>query len=143
MRFDIARDDERRQLIVTVSGPVTTEDVSKLIAAVRGESVSTYGLLYDAREIDVNGEMTAYYIRDLAASARLRAPLGGARGSHIFLNAWAHAYLSRRGPRPRRCCPARAPRRLKAVTRGRPRAYLEQNVATTTAHARSCSRKRS
>ena len=137
MRFDIARDDERRQLIVTVSGPVTTEEVSKLIAAVRGESVSTYGLLYDAREIDVNGEMTAYYIRDLAASARLHAPL------HIFLNAWAHAYLSRRGPRPRRCCPARAPRRLKAVTRGRPRAYLEQNVATTTAHARSCSRKRS
>ncbi|PYR08529.1 MAG: hypothetical protein DMG00_15030 [Acidobacteria bacterium] len=90
MRFDIARDDERRQLIVTVSGPVTTEEVSKLIAAVRSESVSTYGLLYDAREIDVNGEMTAYYIRDLAASARLRAPLGGASIAIVTNNEALH-----------------------------------------------------
>ena len=90
MRFDIARDDERRQLIVTVSGPVTTEDVSTLIAAVRGENVSTYDLLYDAREIDVNGEMTAYYIRDLAASARLRAPLGGASIAIVTNNEALH-----------------------------------------------------
>jgi hypothetical protein len=77
MKFDIERDDERRQLIVTLSGAVTLDEVSQLITAVRDENASTYGLLYDARALDVDGEVTAYYIRDLAATARVRAPLGG------------------------------------------------------------------
>src|SRR5919201_382754 len=49
MKFEIERDDERRQLIVTLSGVVTLDD---------------------------DGEVTAYSIRDLAATARVRAPLG-------------------------------------------------------------------
>jgi hypothetical protein len=86
MKFDIARDDDRRQLIVTLCGPVTTDDVSNLIAAIRAENVSTYSLLYDAREVEVNGDMTAYYIRDLAATARVRAPLGGASIAIVTTN---------------------------------------------------------
>jgi hypothetical protein len=76
MKFEIERDDERRQLIVTLSGVVTLDEVSPLITAVRDENASTYGLLYDARALDVDGEVTAYSIRDLAATARVRAPLG-------------------------------------------------------------------
>ena len=76
MKFEIERDDERRQLIVTLSGVVTLDEVSPLITAVRDENASTYGVLYDARALDVDGEVTAYSIRDLAATARVRAPLG-------------------------------------------------------------------
>jgi hypothetical protein len=53
IRFE--RDDERRRLTVTASGPVTVSDVAEFISNQQAIGAWTYSVLLDAREADIVG----------------------------------------------------------------------------------------